>query len=355
MSVILFILALAILILSHEFGHFLFAKISGTKVEEFGLGFPPRLFGKKFGETLYSVNAIPFGGFVKVSGENSTDKSPGSFGSRPIYMRAGILVAGVFFNLLLAWLLISFVYIIGAPTGVGENVSNSHVTVLEVQQGTPAEAVGFLPGDRLERFSFGQEVLEVKSVKEVQDFISAHKGSEMRVEYFRGNERIAVLVTPSLSPREGVGALGIAMDSIGIVSLPIHKAFWEGLKDTGFLVVTIVKMFGALISDIFKGGSMVSQIRGPIGIVGMTGMASQLGFVYVIQFIAILSVNLAVINIMPFPALDGGRLLFLAIEAVKRSPVNEKVMAVANNTGFALLIILMLLVTYKDIVRLVSS
>lgn len=337
MIVLLFVAVLAVLILSHELGHFIFAKFSGTKVEEFGLGFPPRIFGVKKGETIYSLNWIPFGGFVKIFGEDSKEKKSGSFSSKPAYVRAMILAAGVFFNLLLAWILLSVVYTTGAPMPVDDNAAGA-VTILEVQPGSSAEGAGLVAGDK---------ILGFNTTKEVQDFISANKGREIDLKFLRGKDEMVVVVTPN-------PILGIIMEKIGIVSLPAYKAVWEGAKDTVFLTVTITKLFGTLIVDIFKGGSLAGQVRGPVGIVGIVGDVAGIGFVYVVQFVALFSINLAVLNLIPFPALDGGRLLFLAIEAIRRKPINQKFFQWANAAGFAVLILLMLLVTYRDIIRLIT-
>jgi len=345
MTILLFAIVLAVLILSHELGHFLFAKLSGTKVEEFGLGFPPRIFGIKKGGTIYSLNWIPFGGFVKILGEDDTEKKSGSFSSKPIYVRAAILVAGVFFNLILAWVLFSFAYLIGAPTSVDGDTPGA-ITIIDVQKDSAAEAVGLMPGDKLKKLSFLNETLEVETITGVQEFVKIHRGQEIQLEYFRGEELLVASAVPE-------PILGVAMDRIGIVSLPFHKAVWEGTKDTVFLTIIIVKLFGLLIAELFGGGgALASQVSGPIGIVGMVGSAAKFGLVYIVQFVALFSVNLAILNMIPFPALDGGRLLFLAIEAIKGSPINQKIQQQVNMIGFAILIGLMLLVTFRDIVRI---
>lgn len=355
-TLLLFLAALAILIVSHEFGHFLFAKLSGAKVEEFGLGFPPKIFSFKKGETVYSINLIPFGGFVKILGEDSTDGSVSrSFSSRPLYARTAIIAGGVFFNLILAWILLSAIFFIGAPTSVGEDASNAHVTILEVQKGTPAENAGLLPGDTLQELSFEKETLTIQTVEEVQNFIQKYKGQEITIKYLRGKELFTITALPDPSPPKGVGSLGIAMDKVGIVSLPFHKAIWEGLKTTGLLIVAVVKALYGLFNDIFRGvPGAADTIAGPVGIYMIFGNVSQAGFIHVLFLMVNLSVVLAIINFIPFPALDGGRLLFLAIEAIKRSPINQKVVQWTNAIGFFLIIALMLLVTYKDILRLIG-
>ncbi|MFH1979414.1 MAG: RIP metalloprotease RseP [Patescibacteria group bacterium] len=346
MIILLFIVTLAVLILAHEFGHFLFAKLSNTKVEEFGLGLPPRIFGIKKGETLYSLNWIPFGGFVKILGENDSVKGePRSFSSKPAHIRAIILVAGVVFNVVLAFLLLSAVNVVGAPASVGPEITDADVTIVSIQQDSPAQNAGLLPGDRIKQMTSAGETLEIKTIESVQDFVSRHNGQFVEIDYLRGKEVLNTRIMPD-------PLLGIAMDRIGIVSYPVHKAIWYGLRDTGYLTVAITKMFGVLIADIFAGGDLVGQIRGPVGIVEMVGTTAGLGLVYVLQFMALLSINLAILNMIPFPALDGGRLLILGIEKIKGSPINQNFMKHAYSISFLILILLMLLVTYRDVARL---
>jgi regulator of sigma E protease len=354
MTILIFIAALAVLILSHEFGHFLLAKLSGAKVEEFGIGFPPRLLSFKKGETRYSVNLIPFGGFVKILGENTSEKMPRSFSSRPVYWRAFILSAGVFFNMILAWILFSVVFVVGAPTSVGPEVKEAAVMILEVQANTPAEAAGLQPGDKILGLSAAGRFRQIENIAEAQDFILKHKGEELKIEYARGKELFTVLVVPDPNPPEGIGSLGVILDRVGTVSLPVHKAFWEGARNTVLLIAVIVKSLGHILISLMSGAGAGIQVLGPVGIAGLVGTASELGFVHLLQWIAILSVNLAIINFLPIPALDGGRLLFLAIESIKGSPVNQKVFSIANSVSFAALIALMILITYRDIANLIG-
>ncbi|MDO8555482.1 MAG: site-2 protease family protein [bacterium] len=353
MSIILFFVALAILVLSHELGHFLAAKKSGIKVEEFGFGFPPRLFGVKRGETVYSLNLIPFGGFVKIFGEDSDKNLPRSFSSKSIPVRAIVLFAGVLFNVILAWILLSAVFFVGAPSSVGDSAQGK-VTILEVQQNTPAEKAGLMSGDQILRVSFKDEILDAKTVAETQLFIKNHRGLPIKIDYLRGKEQKSAEATPDVNPETGKGALGIAMDKIGIVSIPIHKAVYEGLKTTLVLIQTIAESLSALVVSLVKGAGVSANVAGPVGIIGIVGTASEFGFVYVVQLVALLSINLAIINFMPFPALDGGRLLFLAIEAVRRKPISQKVFKAINSIGFFILIGLMLLITYRDIIKLIK-
>jgi regulator of sigma E protease len=375
MSIIIFLAVLAILILTHELGHFIFARISRVRVEEFGFGFPPRILGVKKGETLYSVNALPLGGFVKIYGENGetptlrpeasevgvpTPKGVGngSFGSKPILSRALILIAGVFFNLLLAWPALTTGYLVGAPVSLENNdisggtLSNKGVMIVQVQEDTPAQNAGLKPGDYILRLAGDGEILDILNVGAAQNFIARHASREIQISYLRGGKEFSVKATPLKNPEAGKGSLGIAMDYVGLLKLPFFRAVWQGLKTTLSLIAMTARAIFVFFVDLFTEREMLGQIAGPVGIAGIVNTASQSGFVYLLQLIALLSINLALINVIPFPALDGGRLLFLAIEFFKGKPISQKTSAIANNIGFTILIILMLLITYRDLLRL---
>lgn len=362
MGIIIFFAVLALLVLTHEFGHFISAKISGVKVEEFGFGFPPRILGFKKGETIYSLNLIPFGGFVRIYGEDEVkteDKDKKNFANQKIYRRALIIAAGVLFNLFLLWPVLTVVYFIGAPVSADDKdfypdfYSERGVMILQVQKNTPAESAGFKEGDYLLRFhSQGDEIMDVKETKEVQDFIAENAGYEITVDYSRAGKIYFTKTIPSLKPEDGKGSLGILMDKIGFVRLPLHLAALEGIRSSGHLIELTARSFALFFTDIFTERKMVSQVAGPVGIAGLVSSAANTGFVFVLQLIALLSVNLAFINLFPFPALDGGRLLFLAIEYFRGKPVSQKTAAAFNNVGFAFLIALMLFITYRDILRL---
>jgi len=358
MSIILFLIVLAVLILSHELGHFIAAKKSGVRVDEFGFGFPPKIAKFKKGETTYSLNLIPFGGFVKIHGEEGQEAhDPRSFGSKPIWTRSLIISAGVIFNVALAWILIIAGFSLGMPVGVssapkGAEIKNQKVIILEVAKNSPAKQAGILAGDELAGFS---------RVGDASGFISQNAGKEIEIR-LRRNTRprggltatadFSVKLTPRINPPVGEGALGIAMDEIGTVKLPIYRAVIEGAKMTYNIVVgTAVSLFYFVVGAI-KGDVGLGAIAGPVGIAGIAGNAAKFGFVYFLSFIAFLSVNLAIINILPFPALDGGRLLFLLIEKVKGSPVSPKISSVVHGAGMAILLTLMLMVTYRDILKL---
>lgn len=357
MIFLLFFLILALLILSHEFGHFLFAKFSGVKVEEFGFGFPPRLFGVRKGETLYSVNILPLGGFVKIFGEDDTEQAGDrSFAGLPARKRAVIIGAGVFFNVLLAWALFSIGFVVGVPTLGADSgatpLEQRTVRILEVQSGTPAAASGLEAGDQLVRIESEGESLEVGTIARVQEFIRAHAGLPVSIDVLRGGERRVLTAVPSVRPEEGKGALGITMGIIGVERVPWYLApsrgFWETVNSVGMLGKALAGFFTKLTT----GGASFDNVAGPLGIAVLVKDTSRFGIAFLIQLIALLSVNLALINLIPFPGLDGGRLFFLLIEFVRGSPINQRVHRYAHTAGFILLLLLMLIITYHDVIKL---
>lgn len=364
MSVITFLIILAVLVLVHEFGHFIVAKKSGIRVDEFGLGFPPKIFGKKFGSTLYTLNAIPFGGFVKIFGEDphseeikEEDKSS-SFFYKSKWIQSAVLVAGVTFNIIFAWLLISLGFMIGLPspvehTGFGE-VSNIRLTITEVLTDSPAQKAGLQTGDVITSASSGKISYDGEDVtpENVSSLISGSSSKNIEIKYIRGDQPEKALLVEPTQNSEGRKIIGIAMDSIGVLKLPIHLSLLEGARTTWFLGKATAIGLGNFLWDSIRLKSDFSQVSGPIGIAGVVGEARVLGFVYLISLTALISINLAIINLLPLPALDGGRLLFILIEAIIRRPIKPEVVRLTNTVGFVLLIILMLVVTGHDIIKL---
>lgn len=365
MTIIIFVIILGLLVLVHEMGHFLAAKKAGVHVEEFGFGYPPRAIsiGRKWG-TLFSINWIPFGGFVKIFGENyespSLEKDSSGVPRKNFIevskkWQAVILVAGVSFNVLFAWLLFSLGFMIGLPTPVendfSDNVKNPALTVIEVFPGSPADEVGLKSGDKIKSITTANNDINVLSPEIVSDFINKSEG-ELKLNIDRGGDDLNFIILPVTGLVENKKVIGISMDMVGILSLPVHKAFYEGGKAT--IKITYLTAAGllGLIKDAVQGQADVASVTGPVGIVGLVGDASRLGLAYLLTFTALISINLAIINLIPFPALDGGRLLFVAIEGITRKPVNAKFAQVANSVGFAILIGLMIFVTYRDILKL---
>jgi regulator of sigma E protease len=369
MTIILFLAVLIVLILVHETGHFIFAKLTGMRVDEFGIGFPPRIVGKRFGETLYSVNAVPFGGFVKIFGEDPTEgivagpDAARSFSRKPAYAQALVLVAGVLFNVLLGWFLYSAAFMTGMPTVVEEAdialVENPQLTILNVLPDSPSEEAGFEPGDILLAMSLEDSgaPLKPQTATEASSFIASHPGEKITVEFARDGETKGTTVIPRpglIAEEPERAAIGTYFGIVGTLQLSPFAAIVEGGKQTISMLQYITVAFIDLIAQAVQFKADLSQVAGPIGIVGLVGDAASVGIVALMSFTALISINLAVINLLPFPALDGGRLLFVLIETVKGSPIKPAIANTLNVIGFALLILLMIAVTYHDILRLLS-
>lgn len=366
MTILVFILVLIALILVHEFGHFLAAKWSGMRVDEFGIGYPPRAWGKKVGETEYTLNWLPFGGFVKIYGEDpapGVPPAPRSFTSKPRYLQALVLVAGIAMNLAFAWVLISATLALGTLRALTDEEAarapDAVLAVATVLPGSPAEGAGLRQGDTILRVEGADGEYAGASADAFTDFVAGHDAGEelaITLRTVAGEER-----TITAAPAEGViaadpgrAALGVAVAPVGTVKVawweaPITGAVltWEITKD---VAVALVGFFGS----IFTLSADLSQVAGPVGIAGAVGDASQTGAVALMTITALISINLALINLLPIPALDGGRLLFVLIEAVIRRPLPATFANSVNAIGFGLLILLMVAVTASDIFKIVG-
>jgi regulator of sigma E protease len=356
-TIIIFAIVLGLLVFVHELGHFVMAKRAGMDVEEFGFGFPPRMFGVRWGETVYSINWIPLGGFVRIKGEDGTDSSdPKSFGNKSFTQRLTVLVAGVSMNLIFAWLLISLALGLGLPTVIdGDNslpasarVSDIEVTVVGVDANSPADQAGLKIGDGINAVNG----VMINTVEEMQRLTSESSGQETVFAFSRGDNEFERSITPRLDPPGGEGPIGISLSNVGRVAYPWYEALPRGLVATYNLLIGIFIAFGTIIGGLFSGqGTAGAELAGPVGIAVLTRDVARLGFVYLVQFTAVLSVNLATINAIPFPALDGGRVLFLLIEKIRGKKMKVQVEQIANTVGFGLLLLLMIFVTVKDFGR----
>lgn len=365
MTIILFIVILVILILVHEFGHFIAAKWFGVRVDEFGIGFPPRIFGKTYGETEYTVNVFPVGGFVKIYGEdletaqNDPDFSR-SFVAQKKYKQAIILIAGIFCNILFAWLLFTIGFMAGMPLGIDENtrgtISDRAVLILGTLPDSPAEKAGLAANDELVRVENARGQKAEGDAESMTTFIHENTGAMLTIFYTRDGEERSATATPitgiATSDSER-GAIGIALGETGTVSFPWYQAPFEALRFTARMCMLVTVGIGTLFFGLFTFTADLSTVSGPVGIAGLVGQASALGFIHVLTFTALISINLALVNLIPFPALDGGRLLFVGIEAITRRPIPGRVAQIMNIIGFALLILLMIVVTIGDIGRLI--
>jgi len=357
LAIVVFVIILALLVLVHEWGHFRAARKFGIRVDEFGFGFPPKIFGKKYGETEYTLNWIPLGGFVKIFGEQrgEGEGDPNSFISKPVWQRMIVILAGVFMNWVLAVVLLTVGFLYGLPQLVtdenAERARDVSVAITQIAPNSPAKEAGFKVGDSITQLSFEEESVAIAEPEELQGFVNTHKGENILVDVERGKETLEISVVPRVQVPEGEGAMGIAMGKVGIVSSVWYKAPWDGLKTTALMTVAFVNGFYEIIKNLIVTGEAGVDIAGPIGIGQLTYQFTQLGLSHLIQFAAILSINLAIINALPIPALDGGRFVFLVIEAIKRSPVSEKMENAFQTAGIVFLILLMVAVTIKDILR----
>ncbi len=353
MTIILFVLILSLLVLVHELGHFVAARRNGVKVDEFGVGFPPRMFSKKYGDTTYSVNWIPLGGFVKIKGEaGESAGDPDSFAGKKLWQRSVVIAAGVIMNFVTAWFLISLTLAIGIPIPLegadlpaSARVKNVSIQVASILPDSPADRAKIQPGDTIVAIN-GTSFQEIE---QLQNFVASANNTELEINLKRGDQSITVKAKPELLTAVKRAAIGVGLVKTGVATFPWYLAPIEGLSKTVSIGWQILLAFGDLFKNLIFGRSVSADVSGPIGIAVLTGQVAKLGLVYVLQFMALLSLNLAIINFLPFPALDGGRMLFIVIESLRGRAVSKKVEAVIHNVGFAILITLMILVTARDI------
>lgn len=373
-TVFTFIILLSVLILIHELGHFLAAKCAGVRVEEFGLGFPPRLWAKKIGETIYSINLLPIGGFVRLTGEEPEALSEGdvpdylkgsldgfdfrSFANKSNLVKASILTSGVLMNFFLGVLLVGVVFaFLGVP-----DIKNV-IELSEVSPEAPAAEGGLAAGDLI----LGYNGTNVTNSEKFVKFINENLGEEIMLRIEREEEvqcvrapcpprkmQIEVVVTPRVEPPEGEGPLGIVFVVVPEISyhkIPLWQvpgqAVSESLKLTGLMFGGVIRIF----KDLVMAGEVPKDITGPVGIARLTGEVAKQGFFQVVNFAALLSINLGVINILPFPGLDGGRLSFVLAEVILRRKIKAKYQKWVHTIGIAALFLLMLIVTFYDILR----
>jgi len=342
------ILGLAVLVLVHELGHFAAAKWFGVKVEEFGIGYPPKILWKKIGETVYSLNLLPLGGFVRIHGEDEGEGTGAAleagrgFIHKAAWKRAVILIAGITMNVFAGWIIFSAVFMIGSP---------EHLMISGVSEGSPAAAEGLALGDVVTRATFGSVTMD--DPIRADAFIAAVKeanGSRIALSLSRNGETKEVTIVPRVNPPEGQGALGVELADAGFPREPFFAAIADGFTTTFSVLWMTVKGFVMLILGVFTEPRTALQgVAGPIGIFTLAAETGKIGFTYLAQLIGFISINLAVLNLIPFPALDGGRVLFLLIEKIKGKPISSRSQRMVNATGFVMLILLMILVTIHDV------
>jgi len=368
LAVFITIFSLIALASFHEFGHFILAKRFGVKIEEFGIGYPPRIFGKKIGETVYSLNLLPFGAFVRIYGEedqftNSSSQDTKevfriekarSFREKAIWQRAAIILGGVISFWIIGAILLTLVLGIGAPVAISDEqeAPEARVLIVAVAEDSPAQQAGIEVGDTIVSLQGEEsEVEEVNKIREVQEFIENHKGKELTLTLKKGKEVQRITLVPREKPPENEGAMGVALARVAIQSYPFYLAPIKGIQAclglTSEIILGLFRIFKSLVQG--KGLPAGVGIVGPVGIGSLIFQSFQLGLVYYLQFVATIAIYLAVFNTLPIPAVDGGKLLFLGAEKIKGSPVNQNLERKINTFFFSLLLFLMILVTIRDI------
>lgn len=360
LTALLVIAILVLLIVAHEFGHFTAAKIFRLRVDEFGVGYPPRAFRfGKIGDTEYTLNWIPFGGFVRLFGdEGQAEHGRGSFIDAPRWKQAIVLVAGVAANVVVAWILFAAALHIGVPKPVETPLPGQKVQLIvsDVVPGSPAHAAGLEPGDEITAVSDTKGAsVEALTAKNVVDFVRARAGKPVSISYLHAGASSTVVLTPAnavLPQAAAQPALGIALVLVATEQAPWGQAFADAIPATRGAFKMVFNDLRVLLEGAIRGTPDLAGVVGPVGIVSYVGEASQNGFGAVLMFAGLISINLAIINLIPIPALDGGRLFVLAIEAVMRRQAPRLAIQVLNALGVAVIVLLMVVVTYNDIGRL---
>jgi regulator of sigma E protease len=369
MDILIFIIVLVVLIVVHELGHFIVAKWSGMRVDEFGLGYPPRalVLGKKNG-TTYTLNWLPFGGFVKIHGEDPSTKAENdigagqavdsqAFSSKNRFLQALVLVAGIAMNILLAYVLIVGVLLAGTPRALSyeemSRAQDARLAVLQVLPGTPAEKAGVRAGDAILSAEGSTHIWDTTSLQTFPDFIAGGNGEEVTLSIQRGTQVLSLSATP-LQNKASRYLLGVEVTPVGTIDVSFFEALTQGAVATWNTIVFTAKGLVEFFVGVFTFSADLASVAGPIGIAGVVGSAYAEGFSSLLTIAAIISINLALINLIPIPALDGGRLLFVIIESVTRKPIRASVSQGINAVGFFLLLLLMIVVSVHDIWKIVG-
>ena len=331
MDLIIFVVALSVLVLVHEWGHFVAARKTGVKVEEFGLGLPPKIIGKKIRGTIYSLNWLPIGGFCKLYGEDGDGKGGEAFNHKKPWQKLIIVMGGVLMNLVLAITIFTMVYmILGVPKEMDK------VKIVAVVKDSPADKVGLKENDWVNKVGN----VEIKTPNQLTDEVAKYKGKKVNLII---DENKIVNIEVRENPPEGEGSMGVAISNMEMVKVPWYR-FYEGIgagfEEAYYWGKIIANGVGKMVGGLFV-GQVPKDVSGPIGMYEATSAINKnQGILAVIHFFGIVSVNLAIVNILPFPALDGGRIIFVLYEMLTKRKANQKVEAVVNNLGMIILLAL---------------
>ncbi len=376
-AIFLFLLILLVLVIIHEFGHFIVAKLTKMRVDEFAFGFPPRIYSKKIGETLYSFNSLPLGGYVSILGESGQDatsgedvgsqqandqnksdsakNNPRAFSNRPWWAQLLVLIAGVTMNMLLAWVIfISISYgeirMSTDDEKYGHLVKNSSLMVVDAAVDSPAQRAGLIPGSTLISIKSLGKNAELSSPKSLISFVSSHQNDPLLISYKTPDGNIndtTIAAVFGIIPDKK--AIGISVENVGVINTTILQALSIGTERTYSITVLTLEGLKSLVTEVINGKSVIDSLSGPVGIAKIVGQTSTYGFEAVLTLVAILSINLAIFNALPLPALDGGRIVVVAIETVLKRRIPFKYYSWVNMVGFLLLILLLIVVTINDV------
>jgi len=357
-TILIFIAILAVLVLAHEFGHFIVAKKSGCKVEEFGFGFPPKLFSykPKNSETEYSFNLLPLGGFVKIKGENGEDtEDPKSFSNKPAWKRLSILVAGVAMNIVLAIVLMQIVMTVGVERMMDDHyddsviIKNHGVQIVEIIKDSPAHVAGIQAGSWIQSL----EGVEKITIDSVTSAAKTQPDLLREIVVQKGEEFFTTKISAQHLSEINDYGFGVGLSEIGTVSYAFPNSLWKGVTETWWITSETFKGLAEIVGRMVSGEKIEAEVSGPVGIAILTNEVRSHGWIQLLQFMALLSVNLAIINILPFPALDGGRIIFVLLEKIRGGKkVKPEFEGIVHLIGFVLLIGLIVFITYKDIMKL---
>lgn len=344
-TIIVFLLILGLLIFVHELGHYVSARMVGVKVEEFGIGYPPRIFGIRRGETLYSLNIIPLGGFCKLLGEENPEE-PRSLASKSALARLFVLSSGSLMNAILPIVLLTIAFMIPRQVAVGD------VLIEEIAPNSPAEEAGLEPGDTIISINGN----EVRNIGEVIYETHLGLGDITTLEIVGADSSLRkVELIPRWDPPEGEGAMGVALVLTNVEEVSESYPFWEAVPKSATTLVQTFELLRNEVRSWFAKGA-APEVGGPVAIFQLTGEANEAGPSYLLQFAAFLSINLAIINLFPLPALDGGRIVFVFLEVARRGKrVSPRTEAMVHLVGFIMLITLMVVITYVDILRVIRG
>ncbi|HHT50414.1 MAG TPA: RIP metalloprotease RseP [Eubacteriaceae bacterium] len=331
-TIILSIIIFGVLVIFHEFGHFSIAKLIGVKVEEFAVGMGPKIFGIKKGETLYSLRALPLGGFCKMLGEDEESKDEKSLSNKSILGRGAVFIAGSLMNILLAIILLSIVFFsMGTPS----------TSIAEVEKDYPAYSGGIRPGDKIININDQN----IKEYSQIETIITENESKDLEITIERDEETKTITITPKYDENLNRYRIGIRPAS----EKSLVGSIINSIKEIFYLTKSIMTLLGQLVTGRINAGSL--ELVGPIGVVAIVNQTAKNGILPVILLAAQISLNLGIFNLLPIPALDGSRLLFLAFEGIRGKPVNPEKEGLFHFVGFVLLMILAVFIGYKDIIR----